>query len=143
MTAQVYRAFDGSGRLLYVGCSTDVDNRLAIHAANSVWFLFHSTITREDFPTRELAAEAEIVAIQAEHPRWNMQHRSKDHPDGFCYSVSAAPWLRYERDVWRRWKRATMERADLEEKRRANEIALRTVTTEIAHLKAGELEAVS
>lgn len=140
MTAQVYRAFDGSGRLLYVGCSVDVDGRLLTHAEHSTWWPFHTTVTREDFPTRELAGEAEILAIQTEHPRWNMHHRAADHPDGFCHTIDGAPWLHYERDVWRRWKRATTTARELAAEKRENDMALRTASLEIAHLKAGHLE---
>jgi predicted GIY-YIG superfamily endonuclease len=137
MSGYVYRAFDDAGRLLYVGCTVNMEGRLATHASSSPWYMFHARIEVETFPTRELAAEAEAVAIATEHPRWNMRGRSDDHPDGQCYDVQAAPWLAYERDLWIRWRKAQEQRSRAREQYAAATRALRAMEAEIATIKAG------
>lgn len=97
MTAQVYRAYDAAGRLLYIGSSVCVETRLRAHERNhSYWWPFHARITRETFATEAEARAAERLAIATEHPRWNVRHRSPDHPDGRMTCRRSAPWLRDE-----------------------------------------------
>lgn len=107
--AHVYRAFDASGRLLYVGCSVDLEGRLREHSRSAHWWLFQDRIVAVGYPTREEAAEAEETAIGAEHPRWNMQGRSLEHPDGRATNATNSNWLDYDRDVAKRHRALTSE----------------------------------
>lgn len=111
----VYRVFDATDRLLYVGCSVDVDTRMAGHESASPWFPFHSRVERVAYPSRAQAEDAESVAIATEHPRWNIQGRSVDHPDGFAKSLAAAHWLAAEADMGRRWRDLRVQREKRED----------------------------
>lgn len=133
----VYRAFDAAGRLLYVGCTVDVESRLRAHSDGSPWFLFHADVTLEHFDSYDDALEAEAFAILTEHPRWNMKGRSPEHPDGKASIAAAAPWLAYELEVWRRHRKAESERRQLASATRKNAMARRTLAVEIDMVRAG------
>jgi Nuclease subunit of the excinuclease complex len=137
MTGYVYRAFDSSGRLLYVGCSVNVESRLRYHEQHSRWWLFHERVESEKFPTRALAAEAEAVAIATEHPRWNMQGRSDAHPDGKCNDIHRAPWLDYEQDVWSRHRDLVEDERRLIGQIRRVRMGLAGVRAEVDAIKSG------
>lgn len=133
----VYRAFDATGRLLYVGCTADVEARLRAHTDGSPWFLFHADVTLEHFDSYDDALEAEAFAILTEHPRWNMKGRSPEHPDGQTNSTCGAPWLAYELDVWRRHRKAETERKRLAAATRQNAMTRRTLAVEVDMIRAG------
>lgn len=137
MSAYVYRAYDARDRLLYVGCSVDVDARLRYHEQHASWWVFSVRIERQAFPTRDEALAAETVAIATEHPRWNVKDRSVDHPDGHMNSVQDGSWLAYERDVARRHRNLTAEEASLVRKIRRTRMALAGVKAEVAAIGAG------
>lgn len=68
----LYRYFDTSGQLLYVGITSRRTGRSLQHAMEKSWW---SEVTRcewQHFATREQAAEAERQAIRDEHPRHNV-----------------------------------------------------------------------
>ena len=67
----VYRLFDASDRLLYVGrTGSDLHERLSVHRAKSWWP--QVTYCRLEFPEdRETARTAEWAAIKSEHPLHN------------------------------------------------------------------------
>lgn len=71
---QLYRHFDDQGTLLYVGISFSAIIRLYQHKS-SHWFNSIANVTIENFPTREAAIDAEIMAIQTEEPRFNISGR--------------------------------------------------------------------
>lgn len=71
-TYHVYKHFDASGALLYVGVSIDATgNRLREHRSKSAWFESIARIETQDFPTREAAIAAEAEAIRNEQPKFN------------------------------------------------------------------------
>ncbi len=70
MTA-VYRHFDQSGQLLYVGLSVNVAARTSAHSSGAEWFGSVARVDIENHPTREDALNAEAVAIVIEKPRHN------------------------------------------------------------------------
>jgi predicted GIY-YIG superfamily endonuclease len=70
--ASVYRLFDADDRLLYVGCSGDLNKRLRDHRCKTDWFPAVARTTVEAFPTREEALAAELEAIHSEAPAHNM-----------------------------------------------------------------------
>lgn len=74
MKTKLYRHFDKEGRLLYVGISQSAIVRLAQHKQTASWFDEVTTVTIENFETRELALAAEEQAIKAERPLYNLQH---------------------------------------------------------------------
>lgn len=135
--AFVYRAFDARDRLLYVGCSVDVDARLRYHEQHAAWWIFATRIDRQEFASHELALAAEAEAISEEHPRWNIVGRSASHPDGYISRIQDGSWLSYERDVARRFRDLTAEEASLIRKVRRVRMALAGVNAEVAAINAG------
>jgi hypothetical protein len=67
---ELYRHFDASGKLLYVGISLFAIRRLAQHG-DSAWFSQIAIVKIERFPDRETAALAEAIAINFERPAFN------------------------------------------------------------------------
>lgn len=67
----VYRVFDETDRLLYVGATIDLPARIGEHSRHTDWMAAAARITRTNYPTRDEAATAEHAAIQAEDPMWN------------------------------------------------------------------------
>lgn len=72
MKTCLYRHFDSSGRLLYVGISLNSIKRLQQHFANAEWFKDISRIEIEWHPTRIEAMAAEAIAIAKENPVFNI-----------------------------------------------------------------------
>lgn len=79
MTNTLYRVFDSSGELLYVGASINVAARLGRHAHLQTWWGDVARIDLEHFPTRAELLSAESAAIQIEGPKYNWVH-SKHYP---------------------------------------------------------------
>lgn len=82
MTAYVYRAFNAEGVLLYVGSSINVAARIRAHYLDTPWWFAAKRFTFDAYDTVEEARAAEKHAIATEFPRWNIDGRSPDHPDG-------------------------------------------------------------
>jgi ribosome-binding protein aMBF1 (putative translation factor) len=70
----LYRHFDASGALLYVGISCNPFRRLNEHADRSNWSEKIAAVTLEWFASREEAEQAERGAIFAEKPKFNTMH---------------------------------------------------------------------
>lgn len=73
----IYRAYDAEGRLLYIGMTNDLVQRIGQHQS-SHWIWDVASITAETYPTRAEASTAECAAIRSEVPRWNV----KSSPNG-------------------------------------------------------------
>ena len=86
----VYRMFSVSGRLLYVGVTSNLATRLASHAEKR-WFPLVATITLTWYPNRETAEQAERAAIEAEHPWINISGRSAKAPAIVARTLSQMP----------------------------------------------------
>lgn len=69
----LYRHFDKSGALLYIGVSGDVQKRTACHANSSAWWENVATMTIERFPNAAAAFKAESAAIVLENPKHNVK----------------------------------------------------------------------
>ncbi|MFD9223844.1 GIY-YIG nuclease family protein [Streptomyces sp. NPDC060064] len=67
----LYRFFDETGALLYVGITNDTDVRWAVHAREKAWWPAVHRSTVEWKATRTEAEIAEAEAIGREAPRWN------------------------------------------------------------------------
>ncbi|MFD5632426.1 type II toxin-antitoxin system prevent-host-death family antitoxin [Streptomyces sp. NPDC127072] len=70
-TTALYRLFDAAGRLLYVGISSNSEERLKQHASTAPWWKEVASHTVESHPERSVAATAELEAIRTEGPRYN------------------------------------------------------------------------
>lgn len=68
----LYRHFDATGRLLYVGITNDPGRRWGQHSAKD-WWLDVTKTTIERFDSRAEVLTAERAAIEAERPWWNIQ----------------------------------------------------------------------
>tara|TARA_Y100000296_G_C5155790_1_gene248991 strand:- start:137 stop:670 length:534 start_codon:yes stop_codon:yes gene_type:complete len=68
----LYRHFDSSNRLLYVGISLNAINRLSQHNKNSHWADEISHVEIEKFETRQEAIRAETKAFDNESPAYNI-----------------------------------------------------------------------
>jgi predicted GIY-YIG superfamily endonuclease len=72
----LYRAFDATNALLYVGISEDMRSRFERHKY-AEWAEDIDTVTAEMYATRQEARAAELLAIKTEKPKWNVA----DSPD--------------------------------------------------------------
>lgn len=68
---QLYRHFDETGQLLYVGQSLHAIARLAAHR-KSRWFSQIARVDVETFPSKSVAEIAEREAIEKEKPLYNI-----------------------------------------------------------------------
>lgn len=105
----VYRAWDATGRLLYVGCSLDVPSRLKSHK-RAPWFPMMATHTIEGPYSFRLARHIEWTAIQTEGPRFNGQTREAlAHSRGraHLFNEVAATAMANGEDMW-----SALEQAD-------------------------------
>jgi excinuclease UvrABC nuclease subunit len=69
----VYRCYDTSGVLLYVGCTANLPHRLATHANASFWAPDVAKVKAKVYPNAFAARRAEADAIRSEAPRFNVQ----------------------------------------------------------------------
>lgn len=70
----LYRHFDGTGQLLYVGISLSAIARLGEHKASSHWFWQIARIEVTAYASRASATKAERITILREKPLHNIQH---------------------------------------------------------------------
>ncbi len=70
----VYRMFDSSNTLLYIGCTSNPTNRVQSHTKKDkkLWAKEVTLITWIHYPDKISAREAETNAIQLEHPLYNL-----------------------------------------------------------------------
>jgi hypothetical protein len=76
----LYRHYDPSGDLLYVGISLEPLRRQKRHSEQAAWRNMICQIVIEPFATREDALAAEQLAIRTEFPRFNGVHNGHRHP---------------------------------------------------------------
>lgn len=77
----VYRVFDHAGRLIYVGSTANLFQRLKSH--RSKWWAPQARkVVAKVHPDRRTALNAELKAIKDEQPRWNVQGRT---PGDSCF----------------------------------------------------------
>lgn len=76
----VYRCYDVEGRLLYVGITILVTNRLARHQKDKVWWREAVRVELKHFDTRREAELDELHAIAHERPRWNLAQSNAAGP---------------------------------------------------------------
>jgi prevent-host-death family protein len=97
----LYRLFSAAGRLLYVGISSNPDERLKQHASTAPWWKEVASHAVERHPDRAAAAAAELEAIKTEGPQYN--RAGSDVPIGREFaefeSVSVAQFRARASDV--------------------------------------------
>lgn len=73
----VYRCYDDDGRLVYVGCTSNLNLRLRAHGYDefSWWSGQVVKVKAKVYPDVEAGRRAEKQAIWTEHPRWNVKQR--------------------------------------------------------------------
>lgn len=69
-----YGVEDGGSVLLYVGITANPLQRWTKHFQTKHWAADVQIITREQYPTRALAMDAERRAIRSGRPRYNVMH---------------------------------------------------------------------
>jgi predicted GIY-YIG superfamily endonuclease len=90
----VYRHFDSSGNLLYIGMSSSIATRQRDHKHKSLWFSQIAEWTLEEFDTRDAAMAAEKAAIEAERPLHNRTWRNDRQEDMERLTVAIpASWV--------------------------------------------------
>lgn len=70
-STSVYRAYGCGWRLLYVGCSGNVKQRMAAHRSQSRWYDQMVHVRVRVYPTREQALAVEARAIKLLKPEFN------------------------------------------------------------------------
>lgn len=73
----LYRLFDRRGMLLYVGVSSNPGRRITQHSGSKDWWSQVTTTTMEHFITRQMALDAERIAIITERPIHNIAGRPR------------------------------------------------------------------
>ena len=68
----VYRVHDATGRLIYIGATSNLDQRLANHRSQAWWWKLAHRITHEAHSDMEAAHDAEWAAIADENPAFNL-----------------------------------------------------------------------
>lgn len=92
----VYRIFDAEGGLLYIGTSPNPMNRMHDHASRKVWATRIASVRVEWFTNKADAMAAEITAIAAEGPEWNVHHRAPRCPHTMTAAMRAKVLSAYE-----------------------------------------------
>ncbi|CAN5579757.1 hypothetical protein BH10PSE14_BH10PSE14_07020 [soil metagenome] len=96
----LYRFFDASGELLYVGISISAFRRTAEHSRGSPWFDAIAQMTIERFDSRAKALSAERIAILTEKPKHNVVHGwSRTLPNIYPMTGAALRELRHAMTV--------------------------------------------
>jgi hypothetical protein len=85
----LYRHYDASGVLLYVGIAKDPLLRSEQHEAQSNWYRFVDRTDIEWFDTRDLASAAERSAITTERPIFNDTHNRANRTAAIDYLLAA------------------------------------------------------
>ena len=74
----LYRLYDRSGQLLYVGVTNNLFRRWKQHSQDKAWWPAVHKFTQDWYPDRQSVEEAERRAIKSERPIHNVIHRLGD-----------------------------------------------------------------
>lgn len=81
MSYTLYRAYGRHGELLYIGCTSNLEQRMAAHRATSKWWHLHIAIMTFDIgDDKATAFAAEAAAIVMEQPSHNRQGKELPLP---------------------------------------------------------------
>lgn len=97
----LYRFFDATGHLLYIGITADLPTRLGDHNEKKPWWTEVASVTVEHYPDRPSVLQAEKAAIKAERPRYNIEHNEPALADAKTISdlASDLAWVIAD-DAW-------------------------------------------
>ena len=90
----LYRFFNSTGQLLYIGITMNPPQRFKEHRDSKDWWTEVAGITVENYPNRTALAEAERRAIKVERPRHNIAHNI-----GQRTSIHVATAISYDNPV--------------------------------------------
>jgi len=98
LPVQLYRHYDESNVLLYIGVARDAGNRYRQHLKSSAWAENSVRMTIELFPDRASALAAEANAVVNEKPLHNINHLEKlasitKLPAPFCQALRGEPTI--------------------------------------------------
>lgn len=68
----LYKAYNQSGNLLYVGITSQPTRRMTIHKCKSIWWEDKEKVTWQIFSSRKSAMQAETFIISSECPVFNV-----------------------------------------------------------------------
>jgi len=68
----LYRCYDATNTLLYVGMTNDPETRIQYHRRNQPWWHHVDHIRLQNLPNRDALVRAETAAIQLEQPLYNI-----------------------------------------------------------------------
>lgn len=74
-TTALYRFFDASKRLLYIGVTGQLCERWPKHRREATWWTKAAYVAVEHWPSMHTALDAERAAIRAELPSFNKRSR--------------------------------------------------------------------
>lgn len=96
----LYRCYDADGRLLYIGCASNVARRISAHLndhRNKASRWLQVSMARYEvegpFAGRDAGRRAEAAAIQAEQPLFNFQERANEHQAAWMTRRSVVDYL--------------------------------------------------
>jgi hypothetical protein len=92
----LYRFFDRSGRLLYIGITVAAAARWGQHSWDKSWWNEVATCTIQHFPRRSTALAAERAAIRSEKPLHNVQHNNTQATETQEQTLAAVMGIRAE-----------------------------------------------
>lgn len=96
----VYRAFDDRDRLLYVGCTCDIDARMVAHRHSSAWWPHKVRLVVTDAMPFDEARRVEAEAIQAEGPLYNGEEPRRRHTVRMWEQIHDAASALSSHDGW-------------------------------------------
>jgi predicted GIY-YIG superfamily endonuclease len=70
----LYKFYNENKELLYVGITSQKDNRWSQHKASKPWWKEHKYVVSDHYDTREEASAAEEQSIKLEKPKYNIKH---------------------------------------------------------------------
>lgn len=134
----LYRIYDASGVLLYVGATTKPSARVHTHSVTQPWWDDAARIDLQHFGALDELNSAERAAIESEKPRHNVLHSGKPapwtkkprrpHGDGSICQRADGTWVasveaRCGPNGERRRRQASSKHRDVAEKRLAELLA--------------------
>jgi predicted GIY-YIG superfamily endonuclease len=78
MTTFVYRLYNASDELLYIGMSGRLMARIETHTQTQPWRDQIAYVKADGFPNRKAASRAEREAIRIENPKYNVLHKTPE-----------------------------------------------------------------
>jgi predicted GIY-YIG superfamily endonuclease len=134
----LYRMFDSTRRLLYVGITANLAARFAEHAGEKPWWTSVVSVDLEHFTSRKAVERAEQEAVVSEAPLFNHAHTpragggvSRRVTPARSTQIDDGPWAKFGADCeainrsragvmkdlvlwWIRWPNATLPQRPLQ-----------------------------